>query len=92
MGESPILYKRTYNDGKNLPEPIWGPPAGGLQCPTCASIDMHASASSDDPTELAGTETVRCFDCGHITDYFEAWKARRDHHTDTPREIVYELP
>ncbi len=92
MSEEPIVYKRTYNEGKDLPEPVWGVPMPNTQCPTCASIDMHASASPDDPTEIFGVETVRCFDCGHITDHFEAFKQRQNHSSDTPRNIVYDLP
>ncbi len=92
MTEEPILYKRSYNDGKNMPEPMWGPPGSSLQCPTCGSVNMHASALPDDPTEIFGADTVRCLDCGHITDHYEAQKQWQNHPTGTPRTIVYELP
>jgi hypothetical protein len=73
-----IEYKATYNEGRGLPEPKWGPPMSEIspdypiQCPTCGSHNMHASAHPDDPDEIFPHETVRCRDCGRITDWYEA--------------------
>ena len=93
-GQMTIQYKATYNDGRGLPEPKWGPlmseisPDYPLQCPSCCSHNMRASAHPDDPTEIFGGETVRCVDCGHITDFYEAYKAYQLHYTDTLRQVV----
>lgn len=82
-----ITYKELYNKDRGLPEPKWGPFAGGLQCPNCGSQDMYFSGSLDDPEEVLG-DAVRCGHCGAMTDWYEAHKQRKDHPTDTPREVV----
>lgn len=48
---------------------------------------MCFSAHPDDPEEIFPS-TVRCRNCGRITDYYEAFKQREHHLTDTPREVV----
>jgi len=73
-----IIYKEFYNKDRGLPEPIWGEKTKdykdtALQCPVCGSTDMHYSAHPDDPEEVF-TDTVRCKSCGHITDWYEAYK------------------
>lgn len=89
-----IEYKSTYNEGRGLPEPKWGPlmseisPDYPLQCPTCGSHDMYASAHPDDPEEIFPNSTVRCSNCGHITDWYEALTSYEHHYTKTPRPIV----
>ncbi len=88
MTEEPIQYKESYNKDRNLPEPEWGHPEPSTQCPTCGSTDMYASASPDDPTEIFDAESVRCGRCGHITDWYEAYKQRRNHPLDKPRNVV----
>lgn len=59
-----------------------------IQCPTCGSHNMCASAHPDDPEEILGCETVRCKDCGHITDYYEAYKAYQFDYTNTPWQVI----
>lgn len=91
-----ISYKEFYNKGRGLPEPKWGEKATALkgiplQCPTCGSLEMYYSASPDDPEEIF-TSTVRCKNCGQITDWFEAYKQRIAHSTDTPRKVIYTNP
>lgn len=86
----PILYKEFYNKSRGLPEPKWGSKAEGLQCPTCGSTDMYYSGSPDDPEEVFG-DTVRCKNCGRITDYYEAHKQKQHHPTGTPMEVVGRL-
>jgi DNA-directed RNA polymerase subunit RPC12/RpoP len=82
-----IEYKHTYNEGRGLPEPLWGllmsdiSPKYPLECPTCGSLRMFASAHPDDPEEIFPHETVRCRDCGHITDWREAFCQYREHHS-----------
>lgn len=84
-----ITYRRFYNKDRGLPEPIWGPKADNLQCPTCGSQDMYYSGSPDDPKEMFGAEgDVRCGHCGRITDWYEAHTQRENHPTDTPREVT----
>lgn len=81
-----IEYKATYNDGLGIPEPKWGPlmsktsPRFPLRCPTCGSYTMYASASPADPEEIFLCETVRCGDCGHITDWYGAYKQHKYHY------------
>jgi len=48
---------------------------------------MHYSGSPDDPEEIL-METVRCKNCGHITDWYEAYKQITHHVTNTPREVI----
>jgi len=92
--DNQIEYKATYNEGRGLPEPKWGLPVSQLspgypvQCPTCGSHSMRASAHPDDPEEIIGVDTVRCVDCGHITDFYEAYKQYQFHYTDTPLLVV----
>ncbi len=81
-----VEYKEFYNKDRELPEPRWSSRVAGLQCPTCGSVEMYYSGSPDDPGEVS--EMVRCGLCGHITDYYEAFKQRKYHPTDTPREVV----
>ena len=81
-----ITYKEFYNKDRGLPEPRQGPRVAGLQCPTCGSIVIYYSGSPDDPEEIHSD--VRCGNCGHITDYWEAFKQKADHPTDIPREVV----
>lgn len=87
-----IRYKEFYNTNRGIPEPKWGMKMEDkdypLQCPTCGSQNMFASASSDDPEEIFPNETVRCGHCGHITDWYEALTQRRNHPTEIPREVV----
>lgn len=84
-----VAYKEFYNKDRGLPEPRWGPPADGLQCPNCGSQDMCFSGSPDDPCEMFGAAgDVRCRHCGRITDWYEAHKQRENHPTETPREVV----
>lgn len=93
----PITYKEFYNKDRGLPEPKWGPkmselsPNFLLQCPTCGSQNMYGSASPDDPCEIFPNETVRCGNCGHITDWYEALTQWEIHYTETPREVVGRL-
>jgi len=85
-----ITYKEFYNKSRGLPEPVWGPPClnnFAVQCPSCGSRDMHYSGSPDDPEEIL-METVRCKNCGHITDWYEAYKQITHHVTNTPREVI----
>lgn len=90
----PITYKEFYNKDRGLPEPVWGPKLKGewssLQCPTCGSRNMYASASPDDPEEIFPNETVRCGACGHITDWYEAYKQRKYHPCTNPRKVIKE--
>lgn len=91
MAKQPIVFKGSYNKDRGLPEPWWGRKVEEpvIQCPTCGSTDMCYSGSPDDPEEMLGASgCVRCRNCGHITDYFEALKQREHHPTDTPREVV----
>jgi len=81
-------YKEMYNTDRGLPEPLWGEKMDNLQCPTCGSNDMYASASPDDPEEIFPYETVRCKHCGRITDWYEAYKQRELHPSDTMLEVV----
>lgn len=87
-----IVYKEFYNKNRGLPEPIWGEklPQSNCdypcQCPTCGSPDMYYSGTPDNPEEVSSD--VRCGHCGHITDYYEAFKQRIYHSTDTLREVV----
>ncbi len=86
----PITYKEFYNKDKGLPEPVWGGECSidvMVQCPWCGSTDMYYSGSSDDPEEIL-RDTVRCKNCGHISDWYEANKQRENHPTDTPRKII----
>jgi len=43
---------------------------------------MYASAHPDDPCEIFPNETVRCGDCGHITDWYEAVSSYEHHYTE----------
>ena len=86
----PITYKEFYNKDKGLPEPMWGRECSSIttvQCPWCGSTNMHYSASPDDPEEIL-QDTVRCKNCGRISDWYEAYKQGRNHPTDAPREII----
>ncbi|GAI06671.1 unnamed protein product [marine sediment metagenome] len=89
-----IEYKSTYNESRGLSEPKWGPlmseisPDYPTQCPTCGSHNMYASAHPNDPEEIFPHETVRCGDCGHITDWYEALSAYEHHYTDTPLPVA----
>jgi len=82
-----IEYKTTYNEDRGLPEPRWGPLVSNissrypLQCSWCGSNRMYASAHPDDPEEIFPNETVRCGDCGHITDWYEALCQYRKYHS-----------
>ena len=86
-----IKYREFYNAERGLPEPKWGPRIESLyyalQCPTCGSHEMHASASPGDPEEIFSNETVRCKNCGSITDWYEALTQYRNHYTKTPLEV-----
>ena len=84
-----IKYKEFYNKDRCLSEPRLGGKAEEtvVQCPWCGSTDMYYSADPDDP-EKVFSNTVRCKNCGHITDWFEAFKQREHHPTDTPIEVV----
>jgi len=89
-----IKYKATYNECRGLPEPKWGPlmpeisTGYPLQCPTCGSHKMYASAHPDDPEEIFPQETVRCGDCGRITDWYEALSTYENDYTETPLPVV----
>lgn len=89
-----IAYKEFYNKDRGLPEPRWGPkmselsPGYPLQCPNCGSQDIYGSADPDDPEEIFPHETVRCAHCGTISDWYEAFRQRENHPTDTPREVI----
>jgi len=94
MTLQPIQYKRTYNEGRGLPEPKWGRPMSEIspdypiQCPTCGSHNMYATAHPDDPCEIFPHETVRCGNCGHITDWYEAVCQYEHHYTETPMAVT----
>jgi len=81
-----VTYKEFYNEDRGLPEPRWSSKVAGLQCPTCNSVDMYYSGTPDDPEEVFSD--VRCGNCGHITDYWEAFKQRTNHPASTPREVI----
>jgi len=81
-------YKETYNTDRGLPEPLWGEKMENLQCPNCGSDDMYGSASPDDPEEIFPYETVRCKHCGQITDWYEAYKQKEFHPSDTVLEVM----
>lgn len=55
----------------------WGVKLNDVSCPNCSSWDVWSSSDRDDPEEVIGVETVRCRDCGSITDYYEAYKHAR---------------
>ena len=64
---------------EGLPKPVWGghvPYYKGVQlrCASCGSVNIHYSGSSSDPEEIL-METVRCGDCGWMTDWYEDYKA-----------------
>ncbi len=84
-----IEYKEFYNKDRSLPEPRWGGKVeeAKIQCPWCNSQDMYYSAHPNNPEEVF-SDPVRCKSCGHISDWFEAFKQRVQHPTDTPREII----
>ena len=84
----PIIYKEFYNKEHRLKEPRWGDKVedNDVQCPTCGSTDMYFSAHEDDPEELFG-DFVRCKNCGHITDWMEAYKQRLNHPSKTCRIV-----
>ena len=91
MAEQPITFREFYNKDRGLLEPRWGGKVEDpvIQCPTCGSTDMCYSTHPDDPEGMFGAEgSVRCRNCGHITDWFEALKQREHHPTDTPRRVV----
>lgn len=88
MEDSKLQYKEFYNKDRGLPEPKWGHLLEGLQCPSCGSQEMYSSAHPDDPEEIIGVETVRCWHCGRITDYYEASKQRQSCPTEVVREVV----
>jgi endogenous inhibitor of DNA gyrase (YacG/DUF329 family) len=86
---STLTFKRYYNKGRGLLEPVWGDYVKGLQCPTCGSKDMRFSGSPDDPEEIFGAAgMVRCTHCGRITDWYEANKQAENHPCDKPRKVV----
>jgi len=89
MAKQPIIFKDFYNKDRELPEPLWGNKVeeADVQCPTCGSTSMCYSAHPDNPEEIF-PNTVRCMDCGRITDYYEAYKQKQNHPTDTPREVI----
>ncbi len=90
MTTPPIVYRGFYNRGKGLPEPVWGKACSDttiVQCPTCGSQDMYYSGSQDNPEEILGG-TVRCKNCGYITDWYEAHKQILHHVTNVPRKII----
>ena len=89
MVKQPIVFKEFYNKDRDLPEPLWGGEVeeADIQCPTCGSADMCYSAHPNDPEEIFPS-TVRCRSCGRITDYYEAFKQKQHHPTNTPREVV----
>lgn len=64
---------KTYSKDRGLPEPIWGGRASSVRCPWCGSYNMRFSAHLDDPEELP-SDSVRCKDCGRISDEYEASK------------------
>ena len=85
-----IAYKEFYNEDRELPEPKWGEACSvhtTLQCPWCNSIDMYYSGSADNPEEISG-DSVRCKNCGHITDWYDAYIQGEHHLTDTVREVI----
>jgi len=84
----PITYKEFYNKDRGLPEPKWGSRMDNLQCPNCGSRDMYGSAHPDDPEEIFPYETVRCGHCGQITDWYEAFKQRKNHPTLSPTKVI----
>lgn len=90
MMTKPIIYKEFYNKGRGIPEPEWGTKLNLVQCSTCGSRDVYASAHPDDPEEIFGNETIRCGHCGHITDWYEARKQLLYHPTSVPRRVVRE--
>lgn len=81
-----IKYKEFYNKERGLPEPKWGDRVFMVQCPWCGSRDMRYSGSPDDPEEIL-RDTVRCERCGHIADYYEAYKQWQNHPQDPLLEI-----
>lgn len=81
-----IIYKEFYNKDRGLTEPIWGARAQKTQCPTCGSRDMYYSAHPDNPEEIL-IDNVRCKNCGHITDYFEASQQLKNHPVHTPVRV-----
>ena len=50
-----------------------GGQATHVQCPWCGYQRMHYSGTPDSPSEVT-KEFVKCDSCGHITDYWEAYK------------------
>ena len=82
-----LVYKELYNEGRSLPEPKWGSLMVELQCPYCDSHDVYGSAHPDDPEEIFPYETVRCRNCGRITDWYEARKQWCNYFTLTPRLV-----
>jgi len=90
--EQPIEYQEFYNKNRGLPEPIWGGKAKqykgiSLQCPVCGSTDVYYSGDPDDPEEIF-TDSVRCKNCGRITDWYEAYTQGLYHHTEKPLMVV----
>jgi len=76
-----IKKRLKYNSYqiKGLPEPVWGSEVDkkfGLRCASCGSDNIYYSGSSADPEEVSH-ETVRCGDCGWMTDWYEDYKAGR---------------
>jgi len=69
-------YKEFYNKDRGLPEPRWGQKMDNLMCSWCASLYLSASDHPDDPEEIFPYETVRCRNCGHITDWYEAYQLK----------------
>jgi len=62
---------------RGLPKPLWGqevPKEQGLACASCGSNNIYYSASPEDPEEIL-LDTVRCRDCGWLTDWYEDYKA-----------------
>jgi len=49
---------------------------------------MFASAHPNAPEDVLYHETVRCGDCGRITDWYEADKQYQNHYTEHPRKVV----
>ena len=65
---------------KDLPYPIWGkkvPKVYDLACASCGSSSIYYSGSPADPEEIF-KDTVRCSNCGWMTDYYEDYKAGRE--------------
>ncbi len=87
--QSTIRYKEFYNAGRNMAEPQWGrkPTLDDLQCPTCGSHDMYYSAPPDSPSEV-NMDTVRCKNCGRITDWYEAFMQRKTHLLEMPLLVI----